>query len=80
MTRVMVTALTRRQFADLAKTTRPVGTFAFLERVPGADFAACGDPYVHRAPSPRCSPVVCSAHGDRRGRGVRGGPGDVGAA
>jgi len=31
--RVMVAALTRQQFADLAKATRIAGTFAFLERV-----------------------------------------------
>jgi hypothetical protein len=46
--RVMVAALTRRQFADLARITRRVGTLAFLERVLGADFSACGDLYVHR--------------------------------
>ena len=47
--RVMVTALTRRQFADLAKTTRLARTFAFLERLLDADFSACGDLYTHRA-------------------------------
>jgi 2-methylfumaryl-CoA isomerase len=48
-TRVMVSALTRQQFADLAKTTRLVGTFAFLERVLFADFSADGDRYAHSA-------------------------------
>jgi 2-methylfumaryl-CoA isomerase len=47
--RVMVAALTRRQFADLAQTTRRAGTFAFLERLVDADFSACGDLYTHRA-------------------------------
>jgi 2-methylfumaryl-CoA isomerase len=47
--RVMVAALTQRQFADLARTTRRVRTFAFLERALGADFSACGDLYTHRA-------------------------------
>ena len=46
--RVMVAALTRRQFADLAKTTRLAGTFAFLERVLHADFSTCADLYTHR--------------------------------
>ena len=47
--RVMVAALTRRQFADLAHTTRRAGTFAFLERLLGADFSARADLYTHRA-------------------------------
>ena len=47
--RVMVAALTRQQFADLAKTTRLARTFAFLESVLSADFSACGDLYTHRA-------------------------------
>ncbi len=42
------TALTRRQFADLAQTTRLARTFAFLERVLDADFSARGDRYTHR--------------------------------
>ena len=46
--RVRVEALTRRQFADLAKTTRLARTFAFLERVLDADFSARGDLYTHR--------------------------------
>jgi 2-methylfumaryl-CoA isomerase len=46
--RVMVAALTRQQFADLAKTTRLASTFAFLERVLYADFSTCGDLYTHR--------------------------------
>ena len=47
--RVMVAALTQRQFADLARTTRRARTFAFLERLLDADFSACGDRYTHRA-------------------------------
>ncbi len=47
--RVMVAAPTHRQFADLARTTRLVGTFAFLERLLNADFSTCGDLYTHRA-------------------------------
>jgi 2-methylfumaryl-CoA isomerase len=41
-------AITRRQFADLTRITRLVGTFSFLERALGADFSACGELYVHR--------------------------------
>jgi 2-methylfumaryl-CoA isomerase len=47
--RVMVAALTQRQFADLAQTTRLARTFAFLERLLDADFSACFDLYTHRA-------------------------------
>ena len=46
--RVMVAALTQRQFADLAQTTRLARTFAFLERVLYADFSTCSDLYTHR--------------------------------
>jgi 2-methylfumaryl-CoA isomerase len=46
--RVMVAAITRQQFADLARATRLARTFAFLERVLYADFADCGDLYTHR--------------------------------
>jgi len=46
--RVMVAAITRQQFADLAKATRLARTFAFLERVLYADFSACSDLYTHR--------------------------------
>ena len=46
--RVMVAAITRQQFADLAKATRLAGTFAFLERVLYADFSTCSDLYAHR--------------------------------
>jgi 2-methylfumaryl-CoA isomerase len=46
--RVMVAALTRQQFADLARTTRLARTFAFLERVLRADFSAADDLYRHR--------------------------------
>jgi CoA-transferase family III len=47
--RVTVAALTQRQFADLAHTTRLAGTFAFLERLLDADFSACGDLCTYRA-------------------------------
>jgi 2-methylfumaryl-CoA isomerase len=47
--RVMVAALTRQQFVDLARTTRLGGTFAFLERLLHADFSTRGDLYTHRA-------------------------------
>ena len=47
--RVMVAALTHQQFAELARTTRLVRTFAFLERVLPAHFSSCGDLYTHRA-------------------------------
>jgi 2-methylfumaryl-CoA isomerase len=46
--RVMVAALTRQQFADLAWTTRLARTFAFLERVLRADFSATDDLYTYR--------------------------------
>lgn len=46
--RVMVTAITRQQFADLAGATRLARTFAFLERVLDADFSTCSDLYTHR--------------------------------
>jgi 2-methylfumaryl-CoA isomerase len=46
--RVMVAALTRQQFADLARTARLARTFAFLERVLDADFSARGDLHTHR--------------------------------
>lgn len=45
----MVAALTRQQFADLARTTRLGRTFAFLQRLLNADFSTCGDLYTHRA-------------------------------
>jgi 2-methylfumaryl-CoA isomerase len=47
--RILVAALSPRQFADLAKATRLARTFAFLERVLHADFSTCGDLYTHRA-------------------------------
>jgi 2-methylfumaryl-CoA isomerase len=47
--RVMVAALTRQQFVDLARTARLGRTFAFLERLFPADFSTCGDLYTHRA-------------------------------
>ena len=47
--RVMVAALTRQQFVDLARTTKLGRTFAFLERLLPADFSTCGDLYTHRA-------------------------------
>ena len=46
--RVIVGAVTARQFADLAKVTRLGGTFAFLERLLHADFSDSGDLYTHR--------------------------------
>jgi 2-methylfumaryl-CoA isomerase len=46
--RVMVAALTRQQFADLAKAARLARTFAFLERVLYADFSTSGDLYAYR--------------------------------
>lgn len=47
--RVMVAALTPRQFADLATMARLAKTFAFLERLLPADFSTRGDLYTHRA-------------------------------
>jgi 2-methylfumaryl-CoA isomerase len=46
--RVMVVALTRRHFADLAAATGLAAAFAELERLLSADFAADGDRYKHR--------------------------------
>jgi 2-methylfumaryl-CoA isomerase len=46
--RVIVGAVTARQFADLAKVTRLGRTFAFLERLLHADFSDSGDLYTHR--------------------------------
>ena len=46
--RVMVAAHTRQQFAELARVTRLVRTFAFLERVLHADFSAADDLHTHR--------------------------------
>jgi 2-methylfumaryl-CoA isomerase len=46
--RVMVVALTRRHFADLAAVTGLADTFAGLERLLGADFGQDGDRYRHR--------------------------------
>jgi 2-methylfumaryl-CoA isomerase len=46
--RIMVAAITRQQFADLAQATRLTRTFAFLERVLYADFSTCSDLYIHR--------------------------------
>ncbi len=45
---VMVAAITRQQFADLAGATRLARTFALLERVLDADFSTRGDLYTHR--------------------------------
>ena len=47
--RVMVAALTPRQFADLATMARLARTLAFLERLLPADFSTRGDLYTHRA-------------------------------
>jgi 2-methylfumaryl-CoA isomerase len=46
--RVMVVALTRRHFADLAAATGLTSTFAQLEQVLGADFGTDSDRYRHR--------------------------------
>jgi 2-methylfumaryl-CoA isomerase len=46
--RVMVVALTRRHFADLASATGLAATFAELERLLQADFTEDGDRYRHR--------------------------------
>lgn len=46
--RIMVVALTRRHFADLAAATGLVDTFDELQRLLGADFGADGDRYRHR--------------------------------
>ena len=46
--RVMVVALTRRHFTDLAAVTGLAGTFAGLERLLHADFGEDGDRYQHR--------------------------------
>jgi 2-methylfumaryl-CoA isomerase len=46
--RVMVVALTRRHFADLAAVTGLDGVFAELERLLEADFGEEGDRYRHR--------------------------------
>jgi 2-methylfumaryl-CoA isomerase len=46
--RIMLVALTRRHFADLAQVTGLGGTFAELERLLGADFSTDGDRFRHR--------------------------------
>lgn len=46
--RIMVVALTRRHFADLASVTGLTDTFAQLERLLRADFTDDGDRYRHR--------------------------------
>jgi 2-methylfumaryl-CoA isomerase len=46
--RVMVVALTRRHFGDLAAVTGLARTFTELERLLGADFGEDGDRYRHR--------------------------------
>jgi|HubBroStandDraft_1064217.scaffolds.fasta_scaffold125217_4 2-methylfumaryl-CoA isomerase len=45
---VMVAALTRQQFADLARAARLARIFAFLERVLHADFSAADDLYTYQ--------------------------------
>ncbi len=47
--RVMVTALTRQQFADLVTAARLARTFAFLERVLPADFSAADDLHTYQS-------------------------------
>jgi 2-methylfumaryl-CoA isomerase len=54
--RVMVAAITRQHFADLARATQLVRTFAFLERVLSADFSTCSDLYTHRDTTTRTRP------------------------
>jgi 2-methylfumaryl-CoA isomerase len=46
--RIMVVALTRRHFANLAAVTGLAATFGELERLLGADFSQDGDRYRHR--------------------------------
>jgi 2-methylfumaryl-CoA isomerase len=46
--RVMIVALTRRHFADLAAATGLTATFAELQRLLNADFGTDGDRYQHR--------------------------------
>jgi 2-methylfumaryl-CoA isomerase len=46
--RIMVVALTRRHFADLARAAGLAETFTELERLLGADFRDDGDRYRHR--------------------------------
>jgi 2-methylfumaryl-CoA isomerase len=46
--RVMVVALTKRHFADLAAVTGLTATFSELGRALGADFSTDGDRYRHR--------------------------------
>lgn len=46
--RIMIVALTRRHFADLASLTNLTATFAELERLLRADFTDEGDRYRHR--------------------------------
>jgi WhiB family transcriptional regulator, redox-sensing transcriptional regulator len=46
--RVLVAALTPRQFADLSRATRLTTTFGFLERLLPADFSSRGDLYAYR--------------------------------
>jgi 2-methylfumaryl-CoA isomerase len=47
--RVMVVALTRRHYADLAAATGLAGPLGELERLLGADFSQDADRYKHRA-------------------------------
>jgi 2-methylfumaryl-CoA isomerase len=46
---IMLVALTRRHFADLARITGLTDTFAELERLLKADFSTDGDRFRHRA-------------------------------
>jgi 2-methylfumaryl-CoA isomerase len=46
---ILVAALTKQQFAELAMATRLARTFAFLERVLHADFSAADDLYTYEA-------------------------------
>jgi 2-methylfumaryl-CoA isomerase len=47
--RIMVSALTRQQFADLVAAARLVRTFAFLERLLHADFSAADDLHMYQS-------------------------------
>ena len=79
--RVVIAALTRRQFAELAQTTRLAGTFAFLERLLDADFSALrGRVYPSEHHRRTARTVVCPAQHRRSGSRVRRNLGAVGTA
>ena len=79
--RVMVAALTRRQFAELAQTTSLASIFAFLERLLDADFSALrGRVYPSEHHRRTARTVVCPAQHRRSGSRVRRNLGAVGTA